>query len=118
MRYLILPLALVATACFGSTFGPEMAQIGMDSWMWVVGLSMAGGIVSLLQKIPAPDAVRGSIVRHVLQDLPASLLAGMLTFFMAEGTGLSAMMKAPFITLGGYLGAVAIQYFAKKFFPP
>lgn len=118
MRALNLLLLLISPACIASAFGPAMAGIGVDSWIWIIIFSLAGGVVSLLQKVPAPGTVPGNLMGHVARDLCASLVAGVLVFFMAESRQMDPMLTALFITLGSWGGAATIQLLYRRMFPP
>lgn len=93
-----------------------MARIGLDSWLWIVGLSAAGGMVSLFGKLQA-SGIRHGLVFNVLCDLFTSVVAGVLAFFFAEAAGMPSVAKAPFITAAGIAGAKAVSYWVNKYFP-
>ena len=93
-----------------------MSGIGLDSWLWVIGLSGAGGMVSLFMKLQKGQ-IHGGLALNVFFDLFTSVIAGGLAFFLAEAAGVPSMAKAPSITIAGVAGARAVTYWVNKVFP-
>jgi len=91
------------------------------SWMaylWVVILSIWGGVVSYVRKVQKGTIHKWSLT-ELLGELVVSSFAGMLTFLICEWANLPPLLTAAFVGISGHMGSRGIflleKYFKDKF---
>lgn len=92
-----------------STFAADLSSIPLEAIKWTVLLSFIGGAASTTNKIAAPDVVVRSIPLEILKDVMASLVAGLVTFFLCSWINVPYWLQAALITLAGYGGSKALD---------
>lgn len=91
------------------TFGAELLEIQLLVWLLAVGLSLSGGLVSLLPKLHDPEHRAGSVPLLIASHMASSLGAGMLTFFKGNAENVSDWDLAPAIFIAGFAGAWLLE---------
>lgn len=108
--YLLWPTTAWAT---GITLGTTLTEVPILAWLMVIILSAVSGLAALLNRIKVDAPV--NLFVFVLAHMMGSLLAGFVTFFMAEGANLPDMAEAPAIALAAYAGAALMDKWAARF---
>ena len=108
--YFLWPTTAWAT---GITLGTTLTEVPILAWLMVIILSAVSGLAALLNRIKVDAPV--NLFVFVLAHMMGSLLAGFVTFFMAEGANLPDMAEAPAIALAAYAGAALMDKWAARF---
>ena len=82
------------------------------AYMWVIGLSMMGGVVSFMRKV-REGIIPAFSITEFIGELVTSAFAGVVTFFLCEAAELDPMLSAAFIAIAGHMGSRAIFIFEK-----
>lgn len=77
------------------------------TYIWVVGLSAWGSIVSFIRRASV-DMPWKKKFQLILAEIIISTFAGMITFFLCEYSNLDKMLSAAFIAVSGHMGTRAI----------
>jgi hypothetical protein len=89
------------------------------TYLWVIGLSILGGIVSFLRKLREGHARAFNIVEFV-GEVFTSGFAGLLTFWLCQAGNIDPLLTAVFIGIAGHMGSRAlflIEKWAEARFP-
>ena len=89
--------------------GPPIHEIPLITWLWVAGLSLLSGIASHLQRYQSSKKVKKPILTFVY-DVVYCQLAGIITFFMCQISGIEGIEQALAISLGSHMGARLIFF--------
>lgn len=92
-----------------AAFGDELSAIRPFVWLLAVGLSLAGGLASLLPKLHDPAHRAGSVPLTVASHMAGSFAAGMVTFFKGASSDMSDWDLAPAILIAGFAGAWVLE---------
>jgi len=88
------------------------------TYLWVVGLSAWGGVVSFIRKIKRGEARAFNFI-ELIGEICTSAFAGIITFYLCESAGFTGVMTAAFVGISGHMGSRAIsmmeKYFSNKF---
>jgi hypothetical protein len=88
------------------------------TYLWVVGLSAWGGVVSFMRKMRDGNA-RPFNIMELIGEIFTSAFAGMVTFWLAELANFPPLLVAALVGISGHMGSRSIgmleQYFTKKF---
>lgn len=98
------------------TFHTEILKLPPAALWLTAVLALVGGLASTLRKLSDPNTVVKSVPLEIAKDLMASLVAGLLSFFLGQSQGLSALLQAGLITLSGYSGSRAIDWMVERRF--
>lgn len=95
----LIPLAIAALV-------PERTPVSYDwfTYLWVVGVSLAGGLVSFSQKVRAGTARPTNLV-ELIGELFTSGFVGVLTFWICEWGGINQLLSAVFMGITGHMGS-------------
>lgn len=74
---------------------------------WVLGLSIAGGIVSFCRKIKSGHSRPFNFIEFV-GELFTSAFAGVITFYLCEAANIGGPLAAVFVGISGHMGSRAI----------
>ena len=72
-------------------------------------LAVIGGAAFTAQKMADPATVVKSVALEIIKDILASVVAGLLTFFISSWAGFPAVLQAACITLAGYGGSRVLE---------
>ncbi len=93
------------------------------TYLWVLGISILGGVVSYGRKRRMNLIPRFSIT-ELIGEIFTSAFAGLVTFFLCEAANLDAMLSAALIAISGHMGSRAVFLLEEglqrrfgKFFP-
>lgn len=94
---------------------PENYQL--LTYLWVLGLSAWGGLVSFYRKMKTGKA-RPFNVMELLGEIFTSAFVGMITFWICQATGIDQLLTAAFVGISGHMGSRGIgmleNYFSNK----
>lgn len=82
------------------------------TYLWVIALSAAGGLVSFLRKMREGHARAFNVV-ELLGEVFTAGFAGLLTFWLCEAANMNELVQAVFIGIAGHMGSRAIFLFEK-----
>lgn len=103
-----------------ASLGSALSGYGLLTWLWVVGLSLAGGCASFFRKLKAGN-VRPFNVTEFVGEVFISGFAGVCTFLLCEAAGFDPLMTSPLVAISGHMGGRAIfqleQFFTRKVIP-
>jgi len=74
------------------------------AYLWVVFLSVWGGVVSYVQKVKNGIIHRFSVT-ELVGELVTSAFMGVLTFWLCEWARLSPLLTAAFVGVSGHMGS-------------
>jgi hypothetical protein len=72
-------------------------------------LSIIGGAAFTAQKMADPATVVKSVTLEIIKDILASVVAGLLTFFVCSWAGFAPVLQAACITIAGYGGSRVLE---------
>jgi len=79
------------------------------TYMWVVLISMWGGLVSFNRKIKLGHA-RPFNIMELVGELVTSAFVGMLTFWLCSAAGIQPLVTAAFVGITGHMGSRALWH--------
>lgn len=80
------------------------------TYSWVIGLSIAGGVVSFLRKVREGQA-RACNIAELIGEIFTSGFVGVITFWLCEAGDISPLMSAAMVGIAGHMGSRAIMQF-------
>lgn len=93
---------------------------GLITYFWVIGLSALGGAVAFIRKVKMGHSRAFNLVEF-FGEISTSAFAGVMTFYLCQWSGLSALATAAFVGIAGHMGSRAIflleVFFESKFLP-
>lgn len=92
-----------------TTFVGDLAAIPPAAVAVSALLAIIGGAAYTAQKMADPAITVKSIPLTIVSDLLASVVAGLLTFFLSSWAGFPAVLQAACITLAGYGGSRVLE---------
>jgi hypothetical protein len=92
-----------------ATFAGDMANIPPAALAVTVLLAIIGGAAFTAQKMADPATVVKSVSLEIIKDILASIVAGLLTFFIGSWLGFTTVLQAACITLAGYGGSRVLE---------
>lgn len=98
----LIPFALAAQAM-------ERTPLSYDvwTWLWVLGISAAGGIVSFHRKFLEGSA-RPFNIAELIGEMVTSAFAGAMTFLLCEYAGMSQLLSGALCGIVGHMGSRGI----------
>ncbi|NLC24644.1 MAG: hypothetical protein GX776_09325 [Oxalobacter sp.] len=118
---LIIILVALPLLAYATARSPEMYQ--MDIYLWVIGLSLLGGIVSFKEKRKSgfwtfrTGSPRLGIALFILVntgffllELLTSAFCGILTFYICESVHMDRLLTAAFVGLSGFAGGRMLNF--------
>jgi hypothetical protein len=88
-------------------FGYELA-----TYLWVIGLSALGGIVSWIRKVREGNA-RVFNIAELVGEIFTAGFAGLITFWLCEAADMNELVQAALIGIAGHMGSRAVFLFEK-----
>lgn len=79
------------------------------TYFWVFALSAWGGSVRFARKVKAKEMSLGRALRSLLVEMMTSAFAGVVTFFLCEGTGITGLWTAVLVAVAGHMGGRALE---------
>lgn len=106
---------LISSALAATAAATERTPLSYDAvtYLWVIAWAAAGGFVSFMRKLREGNA-RAFNFTEFVGEMFTSAFVGLLTFFICEWAGISAMLSAVFIAITGHMGSRAL-FVAEKF---
>lgn len=92
-----------------ATFAGDLAAIPPAAVAVSVLLAIIGGAAFTAQKMADPATVVKSVALEILKDILASIVAGLLTFFICSWLNFAAVLQAACITIAGYGGSRVLE---------
>lgn len=96
--------------------GAEVAKspwaYSLATYVWVVGLSSAGGVISWWHK-RKEGQVRPYNMAELLGEILTSGFVGLMTFWLCEYAEMPGLLQAPLIAISGHMGTRALFLFEK-----
>ena len=80
------------------------------TYLWVIVLSMWGGIVRIMREIKFGGKTRKEIVLIFFAELMTSGFSGLVTFFACQKQGFDPMYSAVLVAMSGYMGGRALSW--------
>lgn len=77
------------------------------TYLWVIGISVLGGIVSFMRKVRERKARVFNVVEFI-GEIAASALAGVITFWLCQSSEISQLTTAVFVAISGHMGSKAL----------
>lgn len=87
--------------------GKTVESIGVLTYLWVLGLSAWGGVISFLRKKRAGEA-RPFNFAEMIGEVMTSAFSGVLTFWLCESAGMDSLMTAVLVGISGHMGSRAL----------
>lgn len=87
----------------------DPTSYGALTYFWVVALSAWGGTVRFIRKVKAGEMRLGHAIKSLLGEIFTSAFAGVLTFYLAEATGVSGMWTAVLVGIAGHMGGRSLE---------
>ncbi len=100
----------VSSACAAqATFAGDLSTIPPAAIAVSVLLAFIGGAAFTAQKMADPATVVKSVTLEIIKDLLASIVAGLLTFFVCSWLNFAPLLQAACITIAGYGGSRVLE---------
>jgi len=88
----------------------DPSNFNLITYLWVIGLSLWGGITHNIRKLRDGTLKRFS-VSELIGDLFISAFIGILTFYLCEWANLDKLLSAVFIAITAHMGTKGIAVF-------
>lgn len=116
--YLLMTWSALAYAA-ESPFVTGIDAIPQKAFAYVFGLAIIGGAAGTLAKLARPDVVVRNLPLEIAKDIVASLVAGMLAFFITSWLdNFDFWLTAIAITMAGYGGSKVLDFALVEGFMP
>ena len=109
---LALLLVLIPLMMGFSTNTPEFYSL--ITYLWVVGMSIVGGFVSIIQNW-RKNRYRKIFILDIIGKLTVSCFCGLMTFFICEFFEVPQLLSILMISIAGDLGKKCISIFEQLF---
>lgn len=114
LKYAIWAYLLLTWSAFAyaaeNPFVAGIESIPPRAVAYVLGLAMIGGAAGTLAKLSRPDTIVRSLPLEIFKDILASLVAGLLVFFLASWADrLDFWLVAALVTMAGYGGSKVLD---------
>lgn len=80
---------------------------GLLTYLWVIGLSAWGGLVSFYRRVKAGESSFTNLF-EVIGEIVTSAFAGLITFWLCEAAGFQPLITAALVGISGHMGSRAI----------
>jgi uncharacterized membrane protein YeaQ/YmgE (transglycosylase-associated protein family) len=88
------------------------------TYVWVLGLSIWGGVVSFMQKVKRGRAHVFNLMEFI-GEIVTSAFAGILTFWLCQEAGFDGIISAALVGISGHMGSRIISmiefYLTKRY---
>ncbi|NOR64555.1 MAG: hypothetical protein GQ468_00895 [Candidatus Scalindua sp.] len=85
----------------------DPSTYAIATYVWVIGLSLWGGLVSYARKVKTQTIPRYSILEFI-GEMATSGFIGVVTFFLCEFAQLDRLVTAAMVGISGHAGSRAI----------
>lgn len=82
------------------------------TWVWVIGISSLGGVVSFWQKLKTGTA-RPFNFAELLGEITGSAFVGIITFLLCKNYGFNELITAALVGITGHMGSRAMMLFER-----
>ncbi len=82
------------------------------TYVWILLISVWGGLINYYQKIKNGNVARFSIVEFI-GELVTSAFAGVMTFYLCEAAGVPSVLTAGLVGIAGHMGSRTIYIFER-----
>lgn len=90
----------------------DPTSYGLLTYLWVIGLSVLGGVVNFARKVKQGFARPFNLV-ELLGEIFTAAFAGVITFYLCEAAELNPLLTAAFVGICGHMGSRALFLFEK-----
>lgn len=84
-------------------------SFGLLTYCWVIVLSAWGGTVRFIRKVRAGDMSLKQAAFTLIGEVVTSSFAGVVTFYLAQATGISGLWTAVVVGIAGHMGGRALE---------
>jgi hypothetical protein len=111
----LLPLTVYAAVpSVAANLEETLSELSVMSVVIAVLLAIIGGAAATLQRVAAAkDMSRWKL--EVMRDLSASIVSGLIVFFVLESMQFNAAREAAVVTLSGFAGSTLLDHLTKRF---
>lgn len=88
----------------------DPTTIELGTYLWVIGMSLFGGIAGYLKKVQRGVAKRFSFIELILESI-IGMFVGFTTFFMCNGQNLDTNTTLTLVLITSHMGSKAIYIF-------
>lgn len=115
LSLILLPLTVYAAVpVVAANLEETLSELSVMSIVIAVLLSTIGGAAATLQRVAAAkDMSRWKL--EVMRDLSASIVSGLIMFFVLESMDFNAAREAAIVTLSGFAGSTLLDHLTKRF---
>lgn len=85
----------------------DPTSYSLITYLWVMGLSVGGGLVSYMHKLQLGVRRPFSLIEFI-GELVTSGFTGVITYFLCESSGISPLLTAVFVGISGHMGSRAL----------
>lgn len=85
----------------------DPTSFSLITYLWVMGLSVGGGLVSYMHKLQLGARRPFSIIEFI-GELVTSGFTGVITFWLCTNSGISPLLTAVFVGISGHMGSRAL----------
>lgn len=85
----------------------DPANYSLITYVWVLLLSIWGGVVNFIQKVRRGESHRWSIT-ELIGEIVIAGFAGIITFYLCEASGIDKLITAAMVGISGHMGSRAI----------
>lgn len=90
----------------------DPTTFSLFTYLWVVCLSMWGGVVSFYKRVKTGEVAPHNIMEFV-GEIVTSAFAGVVTFYLCEAADITPLLTAVFVAVTGHMGTRAIYLIEK-----
>ena len=92
--------------------GNDPTNYSLLTYIWVLALSVWGGVVNFIQRVKQGESQRWSIT-ELFGEIVISAFAGIITFYLCEASQIDPLITAALVGISGHMGSRAIFLFEK-----
>lgn len=87
----------------------DPASYSLVTYAWVFVLSAWGGTVRFIRKVKAGEMSPKQALKFLIGEVLTSAFAGVLTFYLAQATGVSGLWTAVLVGIAGHMGGRSLE---------
>lgn len=88
----------------------DPTSFGLITYVWVIVLAAWGGVVRFIRKVKSGEMSSKQAFKAIVGEILTSAFAGVLTFYLAEASGVSQLWTAVLVGVAGHMGGRSIEY--------
>ncbi|MCX8016382.1 MAG: phage holin family protein [Rhodocyclaceae bacterium] len=96
----------------------DPSTYGVITYLWVIGLSAWGGLVSFYRRVKAGESSITNFA-ELIGEIATSAFAGLITFWLCEAAQFKPLITAALVGISGHMGSRALwqlEHWAKTRF--